>query len=61
MRLWNGFARPWNGFAGLFAMVVLTAGGVALADDTNSNSMGGSDQNPSVEEPATPAPETPAP
>ncbi|MGD0461041.1 MAG: outer membrane beta-barrel protein [Tepidisphaeraceae bacterium] len=61
MRLWNGFARPWNGFAGQLLMVVLTVWGVALADDTNSNSMGGSDQNPNSDQLENPAPETPPP
>ncbi len=49
--------RLWNGFAGLL-MVVLTIGGTALADDTNSV---GTDQTPSSDQLENPAPEAAAP
>ena len=48
--------RRWNGFAGLL-LVVLGVGGIALADDTNSNSTGGTDQNASSDQLENPAPE----
>ncbi len=54
--------RVWKGFVGLAVLMLACSGAVALADDTNSNSMGsGNDQvPPSDQVEAPPAEETPA-
>lgn len=56
--------RVWKGFVGLAVLMFACSGAVALGDDTNSNSMGGgNDQVPpsdQVEAPAEAPAETPA-
>jgi hypothetical protein len=54
--------RIWKGFVGLAVLILACSGAVALADDTNSNSMGsGNDQIPPADQvEAPPAEEAPA-